>query len=198
MKKKEVKKEIFKLDFGCGPNVREGFEGVDIRDFGQSYILDLMARGESRTRRGAVDLVNPTGAWKPWPWKDNSVEEAHASHFIEHLTPEERIHFVNELYRVLKPGGKCQTITPHWASMRAYGDLTHKWPPVSEFWFYYLSKDWRAQNAPHNDGYMCDFDVTWGYALHPLLVSRNAEFQQEALNFKKEAAQDTIATFVKK
>src|SRR4029450_1928126 len=104
-----------------------------------------------------VDKVNPL---------DGSVEEAHASHFVEHLNATQRIHFVNELYRVLIPGAKCQIIVPSWSSCRAYGDLTHQWPPISEFWFYYLSKDWRAQNAPHNDFYQCDFDVTWGYGLH--------------------------------
>jgi hypothetical protein len=168
---------LLKLDFGCGPHPRDGFTGVDSRDFGQPIIQDLT---------------------KPWPWKDGSVEEAHASHFIEHLDATQRIHFVNELYRVLVPGAKCQIIVPSWSSCRAYGDLTHQWPPVSEFWFYYLSKDWRAQNAPHNDFYQCDFDVTWGYGLHQLLLSRNQEYQSHALQFWKEAAQDIVATFAKK
>jgi len=168
---------VLKLDFGCGKNIRAGFEGVDVRDFGQKHKVDLT---------------------KKWPWKDSSVDEAHASHFIEHLTGPERIHFINELYRVLKPLGKCQIITPHWASCRAYGDLTHQWPPVSEFWFYYLSKEWRAGNAPHNDGYVCDFEATWGYSLHQGIISRNQEYQTHALTFWKEAAQDLIANLVKK
>lgn len=166
-----------KLDFGCGKNPRDGFEGVDVRDFGQKHKVDLRKR---------------------WPWKTGTVEEAHASHFVEHLTGPERVHFVNELYRVLKPGGKCQIIVPHWASCRAYGDMTHQWPPVSEFWFYYLSKEWREKNAPHNDGYACDFQATWGYALHTSIVARNPEFQQFALENYKESAQDLIATLTKR
>lgn len=166
-----------RLDFGCGKNPREGFLGVDAIDFGQKYVVDLR---------------------KPWPWKNGTVAEAHSSHFVEHLEAQERIHFVNELHRVLVPGGKCQVITPHWASCRAYGDLTHKWPPVSEFWFYYLNKVWREANAPHNDMYTCDFDVTWGHSLHPEIQPRNAEYQQHALKFWKEAAQDTHATLTKK
>jgi len=178
--KAERQAEI-KLDFGCGKKPREGFAGVDIRDFGQKYVVDLTKR---------------------WPWKDGSVSEAHASHFIEHLTGPERIHFVNELWRVLVPGGKCQVITPHWNSCRAYGDLTHQWPPVSEFWFYYLSQEWRATNAPHNEGnggYLPDlnFECTWGFSLHPLLQARNQEYQNHALTFWKEAAQDLMATMVK-
>lgn len=179
MSKKKKKKEpqLLRLDFGCGKNPREGFQGVDILDFGQKHKVDLVG---------------------PWPWKNESVEEGHASHFVEHLTAPQRIHFVNELYRVLVPGGKCQLITPHWASCRAYGDLTHQWPPVSEFWFYYLNKEWRAANAPHNDGYSCNFEATWGFSLHPQIAPRNQEYQAHATQFWKEAAQDIVATLVKK
>lgn len=148
-----------------------------MREFGQEYCVDLR---------------------KPWPWKDGTVEEAHSSHFLEHLTGPERIHFVNELYRVLVPGGKCQVVVPHWCSTRAYGDLTHQWPPVSEFWFFYLLKSWREQNAPHNDGYTCDFDVTYGYSMSPALAVRNEEYQRFALENHKEAAQDMVATLVKR
>lgn len=178
LKKKRKAEEASKLrlDLGCGKNVREGFEGVDIRDFGQKHRVDLT---------------------KKWPWKDGTVDEAHCSHFVEHLKPKERIHFANELYRVLKPGATAMVITPHWASTRAYGDMTHEWPPVSEFWFYYLKKDWRKDNAPHNDGYTCDFEVTWGYNLNPALNGRNQEYQQEKLLWAKEAALDTVATFKK-
>jgi hypothetical protein len=145
-----------------------------------------------------VDLAKPA----PWPWADGSVGEAHASHFVEHLDQVQRIHFVNELWRVLALGSKCTIIVPHWASCRAYGDLTHQWPPVSEFWFYYLSQEWRATNAPHNEGnggYLPDlnFECTWGFSLHPLLQARNQEYQNHALTFWKEAAQDLMATMVK-
>jgi hypothetical protein len=75
--------------------------------------------------------------------------------------------------------------------------LTHQWPPVSEFWFYYLSKEWRAINAPHNDGYTCDFQATWGYGLNPALHARNVEFQQYAVSNFKEAISDIMATLVK-
>lgn len=173
-----------KLDLGCGKNKRADFHGVD------SIAFD------------GVDTV--TDLTKAWPWADGSVSEVHCSHFVEHLERLERIHFVNELYRVLVPGGTAQIITPHWCSNRAYGDMTHCWPPVSEMWFYYLSKDWRAGNAPHDDiqynpkGYNCDFEAVWGYSTHPSLNIRNAEYQQHAISFWKEAAQDIIATLKKK
>jgi ubiquinone/menaquinone biosynthesis C-methylase UbiE len=177
--------ELLKIDFGCGPNKREGFKGVDILYFdGVDYVFDA----------GSDEFL----------FEDNSVDEAHASHFLEHLTAPQRCHFFNELYRVLKPKAQCTIITPHWASSRAYGDPTHQWPPVCEFGYFYLSREWREQNAPHADkkhnstGYNCDFDATWGYSLHPSLGVRNEEWQQFAINFYKEAAQDLVATITKK
>ena len=172
-----------KLDLGCGPNKREGFLGVDMRPFD-----------------GKVDVV--TDLRKTWPWPDNSILEAHSSHFVEHLwmTEEkpERVHFVNELYRVLVPGGKATIIVPNWSSCRAYGDYSHCWPPVSEFWFFYLDRGWRAANAPHNDLYTCDFLATWGYSIHQYFQTRSQESQQFAFQFYKEAAPDLIATLTKR
>lgn len=183
----EVQKPI-RIDLGAGKNKKEGFIGVDSISF------------------EGVDVVCNVGKDR-WPWDDSSVDEAHCSHLLEHLTnldgKWERIHFFNELYRVLKPGAKCQLVIPHWCSNRYYGDPTHK-EPFSEMGFYYLDKTWRASNAPHTDaefnpnGFNCDLQATWGYSLHGHLTTRNAEYQQHALQFWKEAASDTIATLVKK
>lgn len=167
-----------KLDLGAGSNKRDGFHGVDILPF-----------------EGKVDTV--LDLRQPWPWADGSIEEAYSSHFIEHLTGPERIHFFNELYRVLKPKAQCQVIVPHWASGRAYGDLTHQWPPVVEMFWYYLNKDWRALNAPHVP-LVCDFDAAWGHSLAQQWVSRNQEAQAFAINHYREVAQDMICTVTKK
>lgn len=184
--KRERKAQVaVKLDFGCGPNRREGFTGVDRTPFpGVDQVVDLTQF--------------------PYPWDDNSITDAHASHFLEHLTAIQRCGFVNELYRILVPGGTCQIVVPHWASCRAYGDPTHQWPPVSEFWFYYLSKSWRAANAPHTEtptlpgGFACDFEATWGYSLRPDLAVRSQEYQQMAVQNYKEVCQDIVATLTKR
>lgn len=179
---KAVQKEVpvLKLDLGCGKGKKEGFLGVD------------------RIKFEGVDVVHDLATH--WPWDSNSVTEVYCSHFVEHLEARQRIHFVNELHRVLIPNGTAQIVVPHWGSNRAYGDLSHAWPPVSEMWFYYLDKNWRAVNAPHDDiewdkqGYSCDFNATWGYTTHQHLHTRNMEYQQHALTFWKEAAQDIVAT----
>ena len=167
-----------RIDLGCGPNKREGFIGVDARQFD-----------------GKVDIVHDLR--KAWPWKDGSVDEVHCSHFLEHLSGEERLHFFNELYRVLRKDAKASIIVPHWSSGRAYGDVTHQWPPVVEFFWYYLDRNWRTQNAPHVD-FECDFAVTWGYNVRQDWQARSQETQLFGVNHYREIAQDMIATAVKR
>lgn len=177
-------KPSLRLDLGCGPNPREGYIGVDTIAFNDKVkVFDLR-----------------TG---PWPWEDNSVETAHCSHFLEHLTnldgKWERVRFFNELYRIMVPSGQVSLVIPHWASTRYYGDPTHK-EPFSEMGFYYLDPNWRAANAPHSDiqhnpnGYTCHWNCTWGYSLRQDVQSRNLEFQQFAMSNYKDACQDIVAT----
>mgnify|MGYP000635640836 CR=1 FL=1 len=176
---------MIRLDIGCGKNKKPGFLGVD------QYAFE------------GVDVVCNV-AKDIWPWDHGTVEEVHCSHFLEHLTAKERIRFFNELYRVMAVGAKATIITPHWCSNRAYGDLTHQWPPVSEMFWYYVDAGWRKSQAPHTDkefnadGFECDFAATWGYGLHPQITPRNPESQQFAMTFYKEAAQDMHCTLVKK
>ena len=180
--KKKVKPT--KLDIGCGKNKKEGFYGID------QYPME------------GVDFVMNIGHGK-WPIDSDSIEEIHCSHFVEHLTADERINFYNEACRVMKPGAKMTVITPHWASNRAYGDPTHQWPPVAEMAFYYLSQEWRTEQAPHTDkkwnpkGYSCNLAATWGYSFTPDLGMRSQEHIQFALQNYKEAAQDMICTLTK-
>jgi len=176
---------MVKIDIGCGPNKKEGFLGLDQYSF------------------PGVDHVVRLGN-EPLPFADGTVEEAHASHFVEHLTATERCYLFNDLFRVMQPGAKMTMIVPHWGSSRAYGDPTHQWPPIGEMWFFYLKKEWRMSQAPHTDksnwplGYDCDFDATWGYSMHPGFLTRNAEFQQFAMNHYREGAQDIAATLIRR
>ena len=58
-----------KLDLGCGQNVREGFEGVDLYGDKAKHKVDLFKF--------------------PWPFKDGSVDEINCSHFMEHIPARE-------------------------------------------------------------------------------------------------------------
>ncbi len=174
---------LLKLDLGCGSPARrkacqrtkeDGWTGVDIEPGWGEATCDL--------------------GKEPWPWPDNSVDEAVSSHTLEHVPSRGRVHFMNELWRVLKPGAKATIVTPYWASARAYGDMTHEWPPVCEFFYLYLDANWRKTEAPHESAYKCDFSNVIAYAPAPWLAGRNQEFIIEAVRDHKEAAGDMQVT----
>ena len=166
------------LGTGKGANRPDGFIGVDIKKYpGVTQVVDLRKR---------------------WPWKASSVDEVQMYHLMQFLTPAERVHVMHELYRVLKVGGKAQVITPFWCASKAYGDATAYYPPISEAWYFRLNKAWREQqNYDDPDGYTCNFDHTLGYGMHQSIAARNQEYQQHALTFWKDAAQDLIANLTK-
>ena len=66
------------------------------------------------------------------------------------------------------------------------------------FGFIILVVNGEKSMPPHNDFYTCDFEVTWGYSIHPEVQLRGQETQQFAFSFYRESIQDVIATLVKK
>ena len=164
------------IDIGCGANCVAGFVGLDAIDFGQKYVHDV--------RQGL-------------PFDDDSVDEVRSSHFVEHLTGQERIHFFNDLYRVMKVGATAQIVTPNWSHACAYGDPTHQWPPMSAWYPLYLNKAWRDSQSPHV-GYKCDFDHIVAGSWDQAIESRNAEHKQYAMNHYTNAWRDLIVTFTKR
>lgn len=80
-----------KLNLGCCDRAIEGFIGVDIAP---GPCVDEVA-----------DLSDK------WPWKDSSVDEVKAFDVIEHIA--DRRFFMNELHRVLKPGGIAHIEVPN-------------------------------------------------------------------------------------
>ena len=167
-----VESAPLRLDIGCGKGTPEGWVGIDAIDFGQKHVLDV--------RKGI-------------PYQDNSVDEVRSSHFVEHLTGAERIAFFNDLYRVLKKDATAQIITPNWSHSCAYGDPTHQWPPMSQWYPLYLHKEWRAANAPHAP-YTCHFDHVVAGSWDPSVEGRNPETKSMMMNNYTNAWRDLIVT----
>lgn len=172
----KLEETIIRLDLGCGKNKRPDFIGVDAIAF------------------EGVDVHHDLT--KAWPWPDESVTEAYSSHFVEHLEWPERVHFFNELHRVLKKGATAQIITPHWAHACFYGDPTHK-APMSEWYANYLNKAWRDVNAPHT-GYTCDFDFVVAGGFDEWLASRSMETRMFAMARYVNSTRDLIVNLTKK
>lgn len=108
------------LDLGCGAHPRnpfhaDGMFGVDVRDDLGDHVRP-------------ADLIV-----EPIPYDDNSFDYLSAFDFIEHLprvvyTPKRRnafIEFMNEAYRVVKPGGYFLSSTPAYPHAVAFRDPTH-------------------------------------------------------------------------
>ena len=79
---------MLRLNLGCCDRAIRGFLGVDLVP-PADVIADLS---------------------QPWPWPDSSVDEVAAYAVIEHIA--NRIHLLNELHRVLKPGAVAIVETP--------------------------------------------------------------------------------------
>lgn len=171
------------IDLGCGQSKREGFIGVD------------------KYPAPGVDIVHDLLEF-PWPFEDNSVDEAHSSHNLEHIDGEMRIPFFQELYRVLKPGATALFITPSADSDRALQDPTHKFPPVVPgFYQCYLNKDWRVTNKLDHGAYNekpLNFVVqSVNVGLVPELISRNDAYRADAMRHFRNATIDLFVTLVK-
>ena len=172
---------LLKLDLGSGQSPREGFEGVDfVAAPGVKHVVDLLKF--------------------PWPWKDASVEEAHCSHFFEHVPQMLRGKFMDELHRVLVPEGKATFICPYYTSIRATQDFTHMWPPISPNTFLYFNKGWREQNKLTHGHYdlKCDFDFVYGYAINGNWAARNDEARNFAVQNYINAIDDLHVTLTKR
>ena len=138
---------------------------------------------------------------KKWELADNSVDEVVSINFIHKLDNAGRIHFFNELYRVLKEGKQARVVTPHWSHERAYADPDVQWPPVTAFNYFYTSKQWRDTNAPHlASKFKCDFE--WVLAgshdqNDEWVAFRTQEVKQVYMHRNINTTTDLIATLTK-
>ncbi len=185
-----------KLDLGCGRNKLPGYTGVDLYapddpDIIKANLFELPWR---KYGEGAPSLSAPLFA-------NDSVTEIHASHFLEHVPQKLRWPFMEECWRVLKPEGIMRLFVPSWKSERAYGDMTHEWPPVVAMFFFYLNKGWREANKLTYGPYdlKCNFDHQAG----PTVITgewatRAQEAQQFACTHYLETYLDMWVTLTKK
>jgi SAM-dependent methyltransferase len=93
------------LDIGCGCNKMAGAVGIDI---------------DPATH---ADVIHDLNVY-PYPVEENSFDRVYAKHIIEHVNDPRR--FMEEIQRVLKPGGQAFVETPHFTSRVAYSEPQHK------------------------------------------------------------------------
>lgn len=98
-----------RLNLGSGGKKLAGYVNVDSQPMEEPDVL--------------CDLGSET-----WPWAENSVDSAVASHVLEHLTTKELFHFMQELYRVCKPEATIEILLPHPRHDIFLNDPTHQRP----------------------------------------------------------------------
>lgn len=166
----------FNLDIACGQNKAPGFFGIDI------------AKAE------AVDMVYDLEKF-PWPIPDNSVDQAVCSHYIEHT--KDIIKFMNEVWRILKPGATIIIRAPYYNSIRAWQDPTHT-RAISEATFLYYNHDWMVANKLDHYGIKADFDFSFGYDLMPDWMMRSDEAKAFAIRHYTNVVADIQVILTKK
>lgn len=176
-KKATVKADPIKYDLGCGNNKREGFTGIDIVKTDATDII--------------FDLFKPKWTFA----EDNSVDELHCSHFIEHVP--DMMAFMNECHRILKPGSQMTVIAPYYSSVRCWQDPTHK-NAISEMSFLYYNKDWRANNGLSHYPITADFDFTYGYVFTPEWAMRDDNAKAFAIKHYINVVSDIMVTLTKR
>lgn len=101
-------KQGIKLDVGGGANPHQGFVNIDMLPLPQ------------------VDIVHDLEEF-PWPLPDECVITAVASHVLEHINPHKGVflRFMDELWRVMKPGAQFAFVVPYAESHGMMQDPTH-------------------------------------------------------------------------
>jgi O-antigen biosynthesis protein len=132
--------DLKKIDLGAAHGKPEGFLGVDIIEGATDFTCDVT---------------------EGLPFDDNSVGLIRAVDFMEHIP--DKIKLINEIYRVLAPGGWLMSITPSTDGRGAFQDPTHvAFYNQNSFWYYT-----KKSSQKFVDGLDCRFQAARLFTSHP-------------------------------
>ncbi len=168
-----VKGESTHLDLGCGmyprnPYGRTDLTGIDLHE-------GLQTGTPFRYVRANLSL-------RPIPFDDDTFDSISAFDFIEHVPRQLAldgdiqlpfIRLMNEVWRVLKPGGLFYAVTPAFPSPAAFQDPTHVNIITTKTHEYFCGKNAYGRNY----GFAGDFEalrVKW-------VVEKNAYTADESI-----------------
>jgi len=114
--------EQMKLNLGSGRKSIKGYINIDIE---KSNNPDLV-----------LDICEGL------PYEDNSIYEIRAFDFLEHIPLGKTIFVIDEIWRVLKPGGKFEHFTPSTCGRGAFMDPTHLSFWNINSWLYFCEGVW--------------------------------------------------------
>ena len=125
-----------KLNLGCANIILPDFVNVDV-----GPPADTIA-----------DLT------QPWPWPDSSASYVMAHDIIEHLP--DRVHTMNELWRVMEPGARVEIIVPSAVKGAGFAqDPTHKSQWCMNSFQYYQAGSFAVGRLAKNYGIVARFNI---------------------------------------
>ena len=161
------------LDLGCGPSPRNPY-ACD-----EAHAVDL-----AQPDRLAPHLFRRANlSIEPIPHPDSSFESVSAFDFLEHIprvlgtrdgngTRFPFIELMDEIHRVLKPGGRFYAVTPAYPRIQAFHDPTHVNFITHGTWEYFCG----AAPGARMYGFAGRFDKLRNeWALHPEAFTPGAE-----------------------
>jgi len=126
--------KLKRLDLGCGEIKKEEYEQIDIKDFGYNKKHDL--------NYGI-------------PESNNSFDIVNADFFLEYVKNEARVRIIEEINRVLKPGGLFIFKSESTDGRGAFQDLE-----TNSLWnentFRYIAKEFKEFSY---SGFKCDMEI---------------------------------------
>jgi SAM-dependent methyltransferase len=145
------------LDVGCGPCPRNPYNCDEV------FAVDLSLPPD-------VDLskfVHANLSLEPIPFPDSTFDSVSAFDFLEHVprvlaTLDGRgtrfpfVELMNEIHRVLKPGGRFYAVTPAYPSPEAFQDPTHVNIITEGTWRYFCG----VQPQARMYGFVGDFELS--------------------------------------
>lgn len=197
-----------KVDLACGDRKKEGYFGIDVVAIeGVDLVHDLNVYPWP-LEDNSVDKINCshylehikhedyTTTLKTILKETNSFEEFKEKTLKLENQQDGLIKFMDEIYRILKPGGKATIQVPYLTSTRSFGDPTHV-RYMHDVSFYYFSKDWRVTNKIDHYGIKSDFDVLFSYVIDEELLLKSEFVRSKAFKENWNAISDLIVDLIK-
>lgn len=161
-----AKRKISYVDIGCGGNKQgKDWFGIDYRSL------------------PGVDLVQDLEKF-PWVIPSESFDIAVASHVVEHIQPTHGIFisWMNEVWRILKPGGEFMISAPYAGSIGMFRDPTHCNFVNEETWSYFAPHDQLFQGGL----YGIYAPLPWEIKINTWHVTGNIEVALKKIEIKPE------------